>query len=150
MFAEDKEMDVETSETNNAGTSMKFDLQSTGSNVSSTVLDGSTIDDKQEGTSGTGNNSGKATEKSGQKSSMNDESPSATIIRPPKSEPQFRNDTSSAINRNLESDIPTVSQTDSLEIEIKQEDVCASPNTPLPPHAISKIQVCIIIICENC
>lgn len=144
-FAEDKEMDVDTSETAAAGTVIKFDLQSAGSNVGSTALEGSVIDDKQDTFGSINVKTSNIADRNGQKSSINDESSSIPINRPTKSELQFRNDTSSAISRNinLDSDVPAVTESDSLEVEIKQEDPCSSPNTPLPPHAMSKIQVCI-------
>lgn len=138
-------MDADTSETANTVAGIKFDAQSTGSNVSSTALEGSINDDRQETFEGS---SGKLNEGNVQKPSISDESSSIAMNRPPKSELQVRNDTTSAINKtiNQPSDVPMVTESDSHEIEIKQEGACSLPNTPLPPHAVSKIQVCIPIL----
>lgn len=143
-FAEEKEMDVDTSDTANAGASIKFDLQSSGSNVSSTPLEASVNEDRQEPFESSTAKTSITAEGNGPKSLSNDESVSTVTNRPPKSELQLRNDSSSAINKpvNQPSDVPVATESDPLEIEIKQEDTCLSPNAPLPPHALSKIQVC--------
>lgn len=139
-------MDVETAETTTAGTGIKFDSHSTGSNLSSTALEGAVIDDKQDAVGSSSGKIGIAAESNGQKSLINDESLSIQINRSPKTELQFRNDNSSAINRTiiLDSEVPVVADSDSVEVEIKQEVLCPSPNLPLPPHAMCKIQVCIL------
>lgn len=82
-------------------------------------------------------------EGNGQKLSTNDESSSTAIDRPPNTEHQFRNDNSSAISKAIKqsSILPVATESDALEAEIKQENPCPL-STPLPPHAISKIQVC--------
>lgn len=119
-------MDVESSETANAETGIKFDSQSTENKISSTALEGSISDDKQETFESSGVKTTITAEANDQKSSVNDKPSSVAINRPPNSELQFRNENSSAIS-------------DSFEVDIKQEDPCLSLSTPLPPHAISKI-----------
>lgn len=139
-FLEDKETDVESSEAVNAGTGIKFDSQSIGSNVSSTALEASMNDDRQEPFESGGTKATNTAEGNEQKLSANDESLSTAINRPPNSEHQFRNDSSSGFCRTIKQ--PMATESDSSEIEIKQENPCISLNTPLPAHAISKIQVC--------
>lgn len=138
-------MDVDSSETANAGTGIKFDSQSTESNVSPTAVDGSINDDRQETFESGGVKTTNTADGNGQKSAVNDEVSSVAIKSPPNSELQFRNDNSSAISKTIKQpgNIPVATESDSFEVEIKQEDPCLSLSTPLPPHAISKIQVCI-------
>lgn len=137
-------MDVDSSEVANAEMGIKFDSQSAESNISSTVFEGSLNDDRQEAFESGVVKTTNAAEGNGQKPSVNDKSSSIAVNRPLNSELQYRNDNSSA-NKAIKqpSNVPVATEADSFEVEIKQEDACLPLNTSLPPHAISKIQVCI-------
>lgn len=127
-------------------TGLKFDSQTT--DVSSTTPEGSGNDDKPEQSQ---SNNGKTICKTNnvsidancQKLPTNSDSSSTVINRIPKSEHQFRDDATSAIidTNNDISDVPTAVETDTADVEIKQEESYQSPSTSLPPHAVSKIQV---------
>lgn len=149
--AEYKDIDVDLSENRPETTGLKLDSQLT--DVSSTTMEGSRNDDKQEPTK---SNNGKTICKSNnvsmdansQKLLINSDTPSTVINRIPKSELVFRDNASSAISdtNNEISELPPAMDSDAAEIEIKQEESDQSLSTSLPSHAISKVQVCIINI----
>lgn len=145
--AEYKDVDADHSENRHMTTGLKFDSQT--ADVSSTTPEGSGNDDKPEPSQ---SNNGKTICKSNnvsidancQKLPTNSDSSSTVINRIPKSEHQFRDDAPSAIidTNNDISDSPTTAvESDTAEVEIKQEESYQSPSTSLPPHAVSKIQV---------
>lgn len=135
-------MDTDASDNRQMTTGLKFDSQP--NDVSSTTLELSTNDEKSEPSE---SNNGKTTSKSSnvtdlnsQKLPVNDTSTSV-INRIPKSE--FRDDASSAIS-DTNNDMGDMStrESETADVEIKQEEPYHSSNPQLSPHATSKIQVC--------
>lgn len=136
-------MDTDASDNRQNTTGIKFDSQT--NELNSTTLEMSNNDDKMDTTE---SNNGKLTCKSSnvtdlssQKLPVNDTS-TTVINRIPKSEIQFRDDASSAISdTNNEMGDMSARETDTTDVEIKQEEPQQSSNPQTSPHATSKIHV---------
>lgn len=149
--AEDKDMDVDSSENQNVTMSMKSDNQSNGSHCNLTTLSKRSCgsDDKKETIE---SKCGKVTSKPENTANVNidkkssttsSDTISATIQLVPKPEFPFREASSSAVNDTYEqtSDTAIVIEPEtSAIIEIKQEGPC-NPLDPLYPYAANKLQV---------
>lgn len=133
-------MDVDSSESRSLTTGGKYDSQPTSVNIN-LVAEGSGNEDKVE------LDSDKIINKTNDTTDGNsqNEATSTTMNRIPKPEFQFRNETCAINDGNGFINI-AATKLNSPEVEIKQEDSCHSPNTPLPSHAVSKIQVCFCIL----
>ncbi|XP_055307876.1 paired amphipathic helix protein Sin3a-like, partial [Sitodiplosis mosellana] len=140
----DDEMDVDSSENRNVAMTAKSDSQSNGSNNATTSRRPCVNDDKKdpiEGNYGKADNTGN--EDTDQKSPSNLDDTIAASYQIPKSEFPFREAPSSAItdsNNRISDILPATEPNTSLTSEIKREGSCSSPDVPLPPYAVSKIQ----------
>lgn len=136
-------MEVDSSENQNMGMAPKSDNQSNGSN--SATPSKRSYDDKKdiiEGNSAKSDNVGN--EDINEKSPTSDGA-STLSHQTTKSEFPFRETFSSAItdsNNQMIDNISTATESSTvLTSEIKQEGSCNSPDAPLLPYAVSKIQV---------
>lgn len=139
-------MDIDSSENRNVVPGAKSDSQSNGgNNVTPSKIPGVNDDktDLIEGNCEQHNVDNIGDEDNDQKCPSNSDG-TISSHQVPKSEFSFRESSSNTITdpNNQISDMSTATESNtSVAPEIKQEGSCSPPDAPLPPYAVSKIQV---------
>lgn len=138
-------MDVDSSESRNPVVATKSDFQSNGSNNATLPSKRPCAnEDKSNPIEGNCGKADSITNEDSENKSLPKSDEASAESQSLKSDFSFREASSSAINDSNKqiSDISTAIESNTvLAPEIKQEGSCESPDAPLPPYAVSKIQV---------